>query len=126
MAIYPNPNKDHFKCGISTCYSCSAENQKPEVMVKSLVGGVDKYGFYVMADAQKKDPDGTSMMKFSAYVQEHNLGPIIESEGWHYNEAHGPKYIKIYVWRPDYEGKDFKAWMEANINIVGKKDMMSL
>lgn len=82
--------------------------------VKTIAGHKKKYAFYVMADAQAKDPNGTSMQAAKAYIEKENLGPMIETEDWWYNECHGPRYIKIYVWRPDWEGADFKKWVKKN------------
>jgi hypothetical protein len=109
--------KELFGCnaavvsGISSSYGGA---MPPEKMVKTIVTHKSKFAFYAFADAQKEDPKETYMIKFKEYVEKHDLGPLLETEGWHYNEAHGPRYIKIYVWRPAFDSESMKNWLEKN------------
>lgn len=116
-------DKDLFGCGAATIGGISYDsgNGAPG-FVKKILTHKTKYVFYVMADAQPKDPEQTFMIRVQKYIEKENLGPMIESEGWHYNEAHGPRYIKIYVWRPDY--KVGAAWLEKNKDVKAIGDSM--
>ncbi len=100
-------------CGATTVagVSWNQNAQGAENFVKQMMGSKEKWAFYVMADAQMKDPKNTLCQGMQKYVEKHNLGSVIET-GWYYNEAHGPRYINIYVFTPDWEGEDTKKWLD--------------
>ena len=116
--IEPNINFSQaiLGCGATVVKNLGDPDQDPLQMVKTLLTTVGyRFTFYVMADAQaKKTTKNTSGVKLKKYIEENNLGPIIETQGRHYSEVHQNAYIKVYVWRPDYKNKDFKAWCTAN------------
>ena len=104
----------YFGCGAAILSGVGYGGYDIPKWVKKLLTQKQQWAFYVMADAKHKNPQDTQCQKFQAYIEKHDLGPIIESDGWHLNEAHGPNYIKIYVWRPDWDGDGVKKWLKAN------------
>jgi len=116
-------DKSIFGCSTAVIGGVSVErNIKGDQFVKTALTNKIKYTFYVMCDAQPKDPKDTTMIRAKKYIEDEKLGPIIESEGWHYNEAHGPRYIKIYIWRPDYEMGE--KWLKTHEDVKSSRDSM--
>ena len=121
-----NGHKSLFGCGVATANGLYYQGENgAEEAVKGLLSSKEKYAFFVMADAKPKDPKNTLAQAIKVLIEKHNLGPIIESDGWHYNEAHGPNYIKIYVWHPDWDGEGVNKWLNKH-GVIEKKDMTKL
>lgn len=122
MAIAPRVSYDVLGCGATTVSGMGDPNQDPCEMVKKLLATNVRFTFYVMADCQpKKVSKNSSAIKFKNYVEEHKLGPLVETQGRHYSKVNGEGYIKVYIWRPDYAAKEFKDWCEANkVKVVGR------
>ena len=121
--MHVNGFKGAFNCGATTLTGISYIGLNLAAEIKSLVTGKEKWAFYVMAAALPKDPVNSGGEKLKKYIEEHNLGEIIETDGWHYNECHGPLYIKVYVYRPDYDTPAMKKWLKDNENIKVNPDM---
>lgn len=102
-------------CGATTVSGVSWEQSEKgaENFVKQMLGSKEKWAFYIMADAQMKDKQGTLCQGLQKYVEKNNLGTVIET-GWIYNQAHGPRYINVYIFTPDWEGEDTKAWIKKH------------
>ena len=118
--------QDYFDCGVATLSGLYADcgDKGAEAEIRSILGK-GKYAFFIMADAKPKDPRNTLAQSMKTYIEENDLGTMIESDGWHYNEAHGPNYIKIYIFRPDYDSESMKRFLEEK-KLEKKKDMMRL
>lgn len=114
--IYPRPNFDCLGCGATVVSGLGDPDQDPKEMVTKLLKNVYvRFTFYVMADAQtKKTVKNTSGVKLKNYIEEHGLGPIIETQGRHFSDKFGENYIKVYVWRPDYKAETFIKWCKEN------------
>ena len=106
-----------FGCNVAVVRGISSSGLHAKTAIKILLSSAIKHTFYVMADAQVENPKDTSAFALQKYIAEHNLGPMIESDKWYFNEAHGPRFIKIYIWRPDWESQAVKDWLEANKDI---------
>jgi len=105
--------KAEYGCGVATVSGCSYNHLDPKTEILSLMVG-PKVAFFVFCDAQMANKKDTGMISFQKFVEEKGLGPIIETPGWVMNQAHGPRSIKIYVWRPDREGEGMKKFLEEN------------
>ena len=114
--IEPRANYNILGCGATVVKNLGDPDQDPCEMVKTLLGKVRiRFTFYTMADCQpKKLCKDTSGLRLKKYIQKHNLGQMIETKGRHFSDIVKDNYIKIYVWRPDYAGKDFQKWCIDN------------
>lgn len=91
------------------------EESPKELITHLLTKTAYRYTFYVFVDAQdKKVAKGSKGIKLKEYIEENGLGDFIETPGRQYCEVRSKKYLKIYIWRPLYAGKNFKEWCEVN------------
>lgn len=115
MAIHARSNYNVLGCGATVVRNLGDPDQDPVTMLKALLNAGVRWTFMVMADLQpkrlNKAPSGVKLKKF---IEEHDLGPIIETEGRQPSDIHEKGFIKIYVWRPDYKSKGFIEFCEEN------------
>ena len=114
--IKPKGAFGNLACGATTVSNLGDPDQDPKEMIISMLTGMSyRYTYYVMADAQpKRLVKNTSGVKLKKYIEDNELGDMIETQGRHFSDVNGENYIKIYVWRPDYAGVKFKQWVKDN------------